>query len=164
MRKREGIDGRSKWEIDSVDQIIEVFGHSPSKGVHHKVHPFLYHLHLCNHVRWSRICDGWSTHTLSFWSTGALLPSGPSWSLLLALVPSWSSFWVPFATFLCRSYSSRSWFCLVRCSTAAVRVWTYLSRAMGRGSSPWTLLVAAIERVSTMQLFVQEAIVWLTSH
>ena len=92
MRKREGIDGRSKWEIDSVDQIIEVFGHSPSKGVHHKVHPFLYHLHLCNHVRWSRICDGWSTHTLSFWSTWGVATFRP------LLVPSLSI--GPFLVFL----------------------------------------------------------------
>ena len=32
-----------------------------------------------------------------------------------------------------------------------------------RGFSPGILLVVAIEQVSIMQLFVQEAIVWLTS-
>ena len=94
---------------------------------------------------------------------GALLPSDPSWFLRSALVPSWSSSWVPITAFFCHSYSSRSWFCLVRCSTAAVRVWTCLSKAVGRGSSPWTLLVVAIDWVNTMQLFVQEAFVWLTS-
>ena len=94
---------------------------------------------------------------------GTLLPSGPSWFLLSALVPSWSSSWVPIAAFFRCSCSSRSWFYLVRCSTATVRVWTCLSRVVGHGSFPWTLLVVAIKRVSTMQLFVREAIVWLTS-
>ena len=42
-----------------------------------------------------------------------------------------------------------------------MRVWTCLSRAVGRGSSPWTLLVVTIDRVSTMQLYVWEVIVWL---
>ena len=72
---------------------------------------------------------------------GALLPFGPSWFLHSALVPSWSSSWVPIVAFFCCSCSSRSWFCLVRCSTTSVRVWTYLSRVVGHGSSPWTLLV-----------------------
>ena len=92
---------------------------------------------------------------------GALLPSSPSWYLLSALVPSWSSSWVLCPTFFWRSYSSRLWFCLVRRSTTAVRVWTYLSRVVGCDSSPWTLFVVAIERVSTMQLYVRESIVWL---
>ena len=51
------MDRRSKWRIDSVDQVVEVAGYSSSKGVHHKVHSFLHHLHLCNHVRWSCIYD-----------------------------------------------------------------------------------------------------------
>ena len=92
---------------------------------------------------------------------GALLPFGHSWYLLFALVPSWSSSWVLCPMFLWRSCSSRSWFCLVRRSTAAVRVWTCLSRVVGHNLSHWTLLVVAIERVSTMQLYVREAIVWL---
>ena len=49
---------------------------------------------------------------------GVLLPSGPSWFLLSALVPSWSSYWVFSATFFWCSCSSRSWFWLVRHSTA----------------------------------------------
>ena len=53
---------------------------------------------------------------------------------------------------------SRSWFCLVRRSTAAARVWTCLSRAVVRSSSPWLLMVVAIVRVSTIQLFVWEVI------
>ena len=64
--------------------------------------------------------------------------------------------------FFWRSCSSKSWFCLVRCSTAAVRVWTCLSKAVGHGSLAWLLVVIAIEQVSTMQLFVWEAI-WLIS-
>ena len=92
---------------------------------------------------------------------GALLPSGPSWYLLSTLVPSWSSFWVLCPAFLWRSCSSRSWFYLVRCSTAVMRVWTCLLRVVGHSLSPWTLLVVAIKRVSTMQLYVREAIVWL---
>ena len=94
---------------------------------------------------------------------GTLQPSGPSWFLLSALVPFWSSSWVPVAAFFHCSCSSRSWFYLVRRSTAAVRVWTCLSRVVGRGLFPSTLLVVAIERVSTIQFFVREAIVWLTS-
>ena len=88
---------------------------------------------------------------------GALLPFGPSQSRHSALVPSWSSSWVLCPAFLWRNYSSKSWFCLVRRSTAAARVYTCLSRAIARGSSPWMLLVVAIDWVSTMQLFVREA-------
>jgi len=51
-----------------MDQVIEVARHPSSEGIHHKVHPFLHHLHLCDYVRWSHICDGWSTHVLSLWS------------------------------------------------------------------------------------------------
>ena len=91
----------------------------------------------------------------------ALLPFGPSWYLLSVLVPSWSSSWVLCPVFLKCSCFSRLWFCLVRRSTTAVRVWTYLSRVVGCDSSPWTLFVVAIERVSTMQLYVRESIVWL---
>ena len=89
---------------------------------------------------------------------GALLPSDPSRSLLSALVPSCSFPWLLGLASLWRSCSSRSWFCLVRHSTAAARVCTYLSRAVMRGSS---LLLVAIRRVSTMQLFFSEAIVWI---
>ena len=39
--------------------------------------------------------------------------------------------------------------------------WTCLSRAVDHGSSPWLLVVVTIERISTMQLFFQEAIIWL---
>ena len=65
---------------------------------------------------------------------GALLPSGPSWSRRSALVPSWSSSRIPCPAFWC-SYSSKTWFCLVRRSTAVVKVYTCLSRAVSRGSS-----------------------------
>ena len=83
--KGEGIDGHGKWRISSVDQVIEVTGHSPSKSVHHKVHLFLLYLHLCNHVRWSRICDRWTAHVLSFWSTWGVATFQP------LLVPSLST-------------------------------------------------------------------------
>ena len=94
---------------------------------------------------------------------GALLPFSPSWPLLSVLVPFWSSSWVLSRAFFWHSWSSRSWFCLVRHFTIAARVWTYLLKVVGRGLSPWTLLVVTIKRVSTMQLFVWEAIIWLTS-
>ena len=93
----------------------------------------------------------------------ALLPFGPSWYPFFSLVPSWSSSWVLCPTFLWCNCSSRSLFCLVRHSTMVVRVWTYLSRVVGRGLSPWALLVVAIKRVSTMQFYVRETIVWLIS-
>ena len=92
---------------------------------------------------------------------GALLPSGPSRSLLLALMLSCSFPWLLGPASLCRSCSSRSWFCLVRCSTAVAKVCTYLSRVVVRGSSLLLLLLFAIKRVSTIQLFVQEVVVWL---
>ena len=91
---------------------------------------------------------------------GALLPSGPSWSLLLALVSSCSSSWLLGPASLWRSYSSRSWFCLVRCSTTAARVCTCISMAVVLGSFLLLLLVA-IERVSTIQLFVWELMLLL---
>ena len=93
---------------------------------------------------------------------GALLLSGPSRSLLSAPMPSCSFLWLLGLTSLWHSCSSKSWFCLVRRSTAAVKVCTYLSRAIVHGSSPLLLLVVAIERVSTIQLFIWEAVVWLT--
>ena len=82
----------------------------------------------------------------------ALLPSGLSCSLRSEL-SSWFSYWTLCPVSLWRSCFSRSWFCFVKHSTAAMRVWTYLSNAVDRdGSSPWKLLVVAIEQVSTMQL------------
>ena len=91
---------------------------------------------------------------------GALLPSGSSRSLLSTLVPSYSSPWLLGPTSLWRNCSSKSWLRLVRRSTATARVCTCLSRAVVCGSSPWWLLVT-IERVSTIQLFVREVVVWL---
>ena len=67
---------------------------------------------------------------------GALLPFGPSQSRRSTLVPSWSSSWLHCPTFLWHNCSSKSWFCLVRHSTAATRVYTCLSRAVARGLSP----------------------------
>ena len=146
-----------------MNQVVEVARNLSPKGIYHEVHPCLHHLHLHDHVWWNCICSGRMACIHCSCLHGALLPSDPSWSPLSVLVLSWSSSWVLSFAFFWRSCSSRSWFCLVRRSTAAVRVWTYLLRAVVHGSSPWMLLVVAIERVSTMQLFVWEAIVWLTS-
>ena len=51
-----------------MDQVVEVARHLSSKGIYHKVHPFLHHLYLYDHVRWSHICDGWMARILSLWS------------------------------------------------------------------------------------------------
>ena len=91
---------------------------------------------------------------------GALLPSGPSRFLLSALVPSYSSLWLLGLASPWRSCSSKSWFCLVRHSTATIRVCTCLSKAVVCGSSPSWLLIA-IERVRTIQLFVWKVVIWL---
>ena len=90
----------------------------------------------------------------------ALLPSSLSRSLLSVLVPSYSSPWLLRPTSLWHSCSSKLWFFLVRRSTAAARVCTCLSRVVVHGSSLVWLLVA-IERVSTIQLFVWQAVIWL---
>ena len=81
----EGVDECGERQIGSVDQIIEVARHSSFEGVHYKVHLFLHHLYLYDNVRRSRVCDGRAAHVLLFWFAWALLPSGPSWSLLSVL-------------------------------------------------------------------------------
>ena len=106
------------------------------------------------------VTNGWLV-SCCFGLLGTLLPFSPSWFLLSALMPSWSSSWILRFVFFWHNYSFRSWFCLVRCFTAAMRFWIYLLSGVVRGSSPWTSLMVAIERVSTMQLFVLEAIVRL---
>ena len=78
--------------------------------------------------------------------------------LLVPLVPSYSSPQLLGPTFLWRSCSSKSWFCLLRHSTAATRVYTCLSRTVTCDS---LLLLVAIKRVSTIQLFVWEVVIWL---
>ena len=85
--KGEGVDGCGEWQVNSVDQIIKVVGHLSFEAIHHDVHLFLYRLHLYDNVGWSHISDEWTAHILSVLSA-ALLPSGPSWSLCSALVPS----------------------------------------------------------------------------
>ena len=121
------------------------------------IHSFIIYIFATMHGGTVSTVDRWLVSCRSC-LLGALLPSGPSWFFLLALVPFWSSPWVLSAAFFWRSCSSRSWFYLVRRSTVAARVWTCLSRAVERGSSPRLLVVVAIERVSTMKLFVQEAV------
>ena len=86
----------------------------------------------------------------------ALLPSGPSRSRCSAL-ESPRSFAILLSIFRC-SCSSKTWFCLVRRSTAAVRTCTCFSRAVGYGLSSETLLMVAIDRVSTMQLFCRGSV------
>ena len=130
-----------------MDRVVEVTWHPSFEGVHHEVYSFLYHLHLRDYVRRSRICAGWLAGILSFLSTRGIVAFWP------LLVPSWSSSKVLSDAFFCHNCSFRSWFCLVRRSTIAVRVWTCLSKVVVRGSSSWLLVVVAIERVSTMQLF-----------
>ena len=87
---------------------------------------------------------------------GALLPSGPSRSRRSALESPRSSA-ILLSAFRC-SCSSKTWFCLVRRSTAAVRTYTCFSRAVGCGSSSGTLLMVAIDRESTMQLFFRGSV------
>ena len=87
---------------------------------------------------------------------GALLPSGPSRSRRSTLESPRSSA-ILLSAFWC-SCSSKTWFYLVRRSTAAVRTCTCFSRAVGCDSSSWTLLMVAIDRVSTMQLFCRGSI------
>ena len=102
--------------------------------------------------------DGWLTSDRSS-LLGALLPSGPSWYLLSTLVPSWSSFWVLCPAFLWRSCSSRSWFGeMFHCSHEGLDL-----PSQGSGSQFVSLNVVGgcLKRVSTMQLYVWEAIVWL---
>ena len=89
----------------------------------------------------------------------ALLPFGPSLFRLSVvcqkLSPSCSSSLLRGSASLWCSYSSRSWFCLVRRSTATTKVCTCLSRTAAQVSLSW-LLVVAIKHVSTIQLFAQE--------
>ena len=106
---------------------------------------------------WCRIYDGWIASILSargiaaFWSF-SVSPFGISAFLLLSVTVRPSIALVQL--FL------QAMVCLVRHSTATTRVYTCLSRAVVRGSSPLLLLVA-IERVSTMQLLVWKALIWL---
>ena len=86
--------------------------------------------------------------------------------LLVLLGPSFQC-WCPFAPLRdCWAQHPfgvaipRSWFCLLRRSTATARVYTCLLRVVMRGSSPLLLLVA-IELVSTIQLSVWKVVIWL---
>ena len=76
-----------------MDQVIEVAGHLSSKGVHYEVHPFLHHLHLCDYVKESRICGGWSSGILLLlfaWGVATfqplLIPSFSAGSFLVFLL------------------------------------------------------------------------------
>ena len=76
-----------------MDQVIKVARHLSSEGVHHKVHPFLHHLHLHDYVKGSRICGGWTASILSLlfaWGIAAfrplLIPSFSASSFLVLLL------------------------------------------------------------------------------
>ena len=56
-----------------------------SKGIHHKIHMFIHHLHLSYYLRWNHISDEWVTSILSFWPTRGV---ATFWSFL---VPSLSA-------------------------------------------------------------------------
>ena len=142
-----------------MDQFVEVAKNPSSEGVHHEIHLFFI---ICIFATMYGGAISAADGRLVF--CHSCLPEVllPFWSSLLALVPSWSSFRVFNLAFFWHSCSSRSWFYFVRHSTAVARVWTCLSRAVVYGSSLWLLLMVTIERVSTMQFFVWEAIVWLT--
>ena len=159
-RKGERSNRYCKWRVRLVDQLVQIVWHSPLEGIHHEVHPLLYHLHLRDHMWWCRIYDGWIASILlllsargiaAFWSF-SVSPFGASAFLLLSVTVKPSNALVQL--FL------QVMVCLVRHSTATTRVCTCLSRAVVRGSSPLLLLVA-IERVSTMQLLVWKALIWL---
>ena len=51
-----------------MDQVVEATGYSSFEGIHHQVHPFPHHLHLCNNVGWSHVWGRWRTHVWAFWS------------------------------------------------------------------------------------------------
>ena len=68
-----------------MDQVIEVTRHLSSEGVHYEVHPFLHHMHLRDHVRWSRIYGKWTACVLSLWSAWGVANFRP------LLVPSLSA-------------------------------------------------------------------------
>ena len=87
---------------------------------------------------------------------GVLLPSSLLRSRRLALESPRSST-ILLSAFQC-SCSSKTWFCLVRRSTAAVRTYTCFSRAVSCGLSSGILLMVAIDRVSTMQLFCRGSV------
>ena len=67
-----------------MDQVIEVARYLFSESVHHEVHPFLHHLHLCDYVGGAiSMADGWLV-SCRFCLLEALLPSG-------LLIPSFSA-------------------------------------------------------------------------
>ena len=68
-----------------MDQVVEVTRHPSSEGVHHEVHLFFHHLHLCDYVRRSRICAGRTAGILSFLPTWCVVAFQPF------LVPSFNT-------------------------------------------------------------------------
>ena len=158
--KGEWSDGCSKRRVHPVDQFLRSFNTHPLKAF---IIKFFLSFIICISAT---ICSGAVSTTdgqlVSYRSCllRALLPSGPSRSLLSALMPSYSSLWLLGPTSLWCNCSSRLWFCLVRRSTTTARVCTCILRAIVHGSSPWLLLVA-IEWVNNIKLFVWEVVIWL---
>ena len=138
----------------------DVVWHLSPESIHYEVYPLLHHLHLCNHVQLCRICDGWTTGVLLLLSARGV---AAFWSFLVSSFGAGTLLVLPTIVgshILWPSCSSKSWFCLVRHSTFAARVYSCLLRAVVHGSSPLLLLVA-IERVSAIQHFVWEVVIWL---
>ena len=60
-----------------MDQVVEVARYLSSEGVHHQVHLFPHHLHLCDNMGWSHVCSRWTTHVWSFWSVRGIATFRP---------------------------------------------------------------------------------------
>ena len=84
-RKGERSDRRYEWRVSSMDQVIEVTRHLSSEGVHHEIHLFLHHLHLCDYVKWSRNCDRWTVRVLWLWFAWGITTFRPF--LVPSLIP-----------------------------------------------------------------------------
>ena len=151
---RERVDGGSKRGISAVDEIVKIAG---------PLRAFII-ISICSFIACISVKTGGGVAStrggmLTFRHSsrlGALLPSGPSRFSHSALESPRSSA-ISLSAFRC-SCSSKTWFCLVRRSMAAVRTCTYFSRVVGCGSSSGTLLMVAIDRVSTLQLFCRGSV------
>ena len=152
----ERVDCGSEWGISAVDEIVKIAGYLSFESIHHYLHLLLHRLHLREDRGGVASTRDGMLMFRRFSRLGALLPSGPSRSRCLALESPRSSA-ILLSAFRC-SCSSKTWFCLVRRSTAAVRTCTCFSKAVGCGSSSRILLMVAINQVSTMQLFCRGSV------
>ena len=140
----------------AVDEIVKITGYSSFESVHHYLHLLLHRLHLREDGGWSCIHEGWDAYVLPLQSAWGVTSF---WSFAVSPLSTRVSqvFYILLFAFRCSCFS-KTWFCLVRRSTAAVRTCTCFSRAVGCGSSSGTLLMVAINRVSTMQLFCRGSV------